>query len=106
MAMLAGDVGLTAPSRPVPPATGPEERLARLQLARSENVGPRTFLTLLTRFGRASRAVEALPELAQRGGRRGYALCTEEMAAAEMAAGETAGASLVLLGDLAYPHRL
>ncbi|MEL6766871.1 MAG: DNA-processing protein DprA [Pseudomonadota bacterium] len=106
MAMLAGDVGLTAHPRPVPPATGAEERLARLQLARSENVGPRTFLTLLARFGRATRAVEALPELAARGGRRHYALCTAEVAAAEIARGEAAGANLVLLGDVAYPHRL
>ncbi|MEO1724906.1 MAG: DNA-processing protein DprA [Pseudomonadota bacterium] len=106
MAMLAGDVGLTAHTRPIPPATGPEERLARLRLARSENVGPRTFLTLLSRFGRATQAVEVLPELAARGGKRHYELCPEPLAAREIERGEAAGASLVLLGDAAYPRRL
>ncbi len=47
-----------------------EERTARFRLSRSENVGPVTFRQLLHRFGSASEALYALPELARRGGRR------------------------------------
>jgi DNA processing protein len=39
---------------------------ATLRLARAENVGPRTFRTLVTRFGSAAAAVAALPELVAR----------------------------------------
>ncbi len=47
-----------------------EERLAWLRLIRSENVGPITFFQLLGRFGTATKALEALPELARKGGRK------------------------------------
>ena len=45
-----------------------------LRLARTENVGPVTFNELIGRFGEASVALAALPELARRGGRTGAAL--------------------------------
>ncbi len=44
------------------------ERLDWLQLIRSENVGPITFRRLLTRFGTAKTALDALPDLASKGG--------------------------------------
>src|SRR6516164_211629 len=43
------------------------ERLDRLRLIRSDNVGPRTFRSLLDHFGSARQALARLPELAQRG---------------------------------------
>ena len=46
------------------------ERLAALRLIRSENVGPVTYRQLIERFGGASAALDALPELARLGGRR------------------------------------
>lgn len=46
------------------------ERLARVRLARTETVGPITYRTLLARYGSAQASLEALPSLAQRGGRR------------------------------------
>ena len=46
------------------------ERLDWLRLIRTENVGPITFLELMRRFETAAKALEALPELARRGGRR------------------------------------
>ncbi len=46
------------------------EKLAWFRLARTENVGPVTFHRLLERYGTASKALEALPELAARGGRK------------------------------------
>ena len=44
-----------------------EQRLDWLRLIRSDNVGPRTFRTLLNHCGGARAALDALPELARRG---------------------------------------
>ncbi len=46
------------------------ERLAWLHLTRTENVGPITFHQLIKRFGSASAALKAIPELAAKGGRK------------------------------------
>ncbi len=51
------------------PVTDMKEKMSWLRLARSENVGPVTFYRLLEAYGSASKAIEALPELAKRGGR-------------------------------------
>jgi DNA processing protein len=48
----------------------PEEKLAWLRLSRTENVGPITFYRLIEIYGSARRALEALPELSKRGGRK------------------------------------
>ena len=45
-----------------------EERLDWLRLIRSTNVGPGTFFRLLERFGTAAKALDAIPDLARRGG--------------------------------------
>jgi DNA processing protein len=45
------------------------ERRDWLRLARTQNVGPVTFATLIARFGSASAALDAVPKLARRGGR-------------------------------------
>jgi DNA processing protein len=47
-----------------------DEAFARIRLLRSPNVGPVGYRQLLQRFGTAARAIEGLPDLAQRGGRR------------------------------------
>ena len=44
------------------------ERFARLQLARTDRIGPVAFDQLIQRFGSAVRAIEALPDLIRRGG--------------------------------------
>ncbi len=46
------------------------EKLSWLRLARSENVGPVTFYRLMEMYGTASKALDALPELSRRGGRK------------------------------------
>lgn len=43
------------------------ERIAWLRLARTPNVGPVAFDHLLSRFGSAEAALDALPRLVQRG---------------------------------------
>ena len=42
-----------------------EQRLDWLRLIRSESIGPRTFRTLINRFGGAAAALDALPDLAR-----------------------------------------
>jgi DNA processing protein len=79
------------------------ERVARLRLARSTNVGPRSYAMLLRRFGNAERALEALPSLAARGGKGDYAPCALADAEAEIEAAAAAGARMVLLGEPGYP---
>lgn len=83
-----------------------EERIARLRLARSRNVGPRTYAHLVRRFGSGTAALAALPDLAARGGSAEYHPCSEETAAEELAAAERAGARLHVLGDPDYPAML
>jgi DNA processing protein len=82
------------------------ERFARLRLARTDRVGPVAFSQLLQRFGSAVRAIEALPDLVRRSGRDGYALPAVDRVEAELAAGDRAGARLILLGDADYPDML
>src|ERR1700735_4976533 len=45
-----------------------QQRFDWLRLTRSENVGPRTFRALTTNCGGVRAALNALPELARRGG--------------------------------------
>ena len=82
----------------------PTERLDRLRLIRSENVGPRTFRRLLERFGTAAAALAALPELAARGGgKRPIKVCARGVAEAELAAAERLDAVALCWGESAYP---
>src|SRR5512143_659404 len=83
------------------------ERLDWLRLIRTENVGPITFQGLVQRFGSAGAALEALPELARRGGRsRPLKPCPKAEAERELAALERLGARLVALCEPGYPEAL
>lgn len=88
------------------PRCDEEERLARLRLARSEDVGPRTYAHLMHRFGTAVAALKALPTLARCGGRRDYQPCSREAAESELSAGRAAGAVLLTVGEPDYPPLL
>ena len=88
------------------PVLSDAERLDRLRLIRSENVGPVTFRRLLERFGTAAAALRALPDLARRGGCRAVHVCPVADAEAELAAIDRSGARLVVFGDAAYPTPL
>jgi len=83
------------------------DRIDRLRLIRSDNVGPRTFNSLIAHFGNARAALERLPDLARRGGAaRSGRICSEAEARAEIAASQKIGVSLVAPGEAAYPARL
>jgi len=86
-----------------PRALGEAERVAHLRLARSQNVGPRTYLHLLRRFCNAADALDALPTLAARGGSAKYSCYPPEAAEAEAAAAAALGARLLVLGEPGFP---
>jgi DNA processing protein len=81
------------------------ERIARLTLARGDRIGPVTFDQLLTRFGSALRALEALPDLSRRGGAT-FTPVDPRRIEAELADGARAGARLIVRGDADYPRPL
>lgn len=83
------------------------ERLDWLRLIRTESVGPIVFRQLLTRFGTAAAALEALPDLARHGGRR-QSLRIFPVAAAEseLAALDRIGARLLAIAEPDYPEAL
>jgi DNA processing protein len=82
------------------------ERIDRLRLIRSDNVGPRTFRSLLDHCGSAREALARLPELAQRGCARAMRICAEDEARAELDASTHLGVSLLAPGEDGYPPRL
>ena len=83
------------------------ERLDWLRLIRTENVGPITFLELMRRFETAAKALETLPELARRGGRRRpVRVCSRAEAEREFAATQAAGAHYLAISDPGYPAPL
>jgi DNA processing protein len=83
------------------------DRIDRLRLIRSDNIGPRTFRSLLNHFGDARTALERLPDLARRGGAsRPGRICSEDDARAELAAARKIGVSLVAPDEAGYPPRL
>jgi DNA processing protein len=83
------------------------QRIDWLRLIRSDNVGPRTFRSLVNHFGSAKVALERLPDLARRGGAaRPGRICSEEDARAELAASKKLGVSLVAPEEAGYPPRL
>ncbi|HCS68808.1 MAG TPA: DNA-protecting protein DprA, partial [Rhodospirillaceae bacterium] len=76
-----------------------DERIAWLRLIRSANVGPGTFFSLLERFGTAQRALDALPDLARRGGRAGtIRIATAAAASRELEDAHRIGATLLAWG--------
>jgi DNA processing protein len=81
------------------------ERRDWLRLARTENVGPVTFDQLLRRFGSADKALAALPDMAQRGG-RAIRLADERTIDKELAAGAALGARLIASCETAFPQAL
>ena len=54
-----------------------QERFDAIRLARSPRIGPVTYRQLIARFGNASEALRALPDLARRGGGKMRALADE-----------------------------
>lgn len=83
------------------------ERIDRVRLIRAENVGPVTFLRLLERFGTATAALAALPDLARRGGRTApLRIPGKAEVEREAAALERLGGRWLFRGEAEYPGPL
>jgi DNA processing protein len=83
-----------------------EDQIARLRLIRSENIGPVTYFQLLARFGSASAALSAIPDLAARGGGRAPRLASRASVEREIEQVARLGARYLFLGQGLYPSLL
>jgi DNA processing protein len=84
----------------------PAERRDWLRLYRSENVGPIAFRQLLRRYGGVTAALAALPELAKRGGKRGFKVFSQADATTELERLAAIDAQLICLCEGGYPALL
>ena len=83
-----------------------EDLLARIRLIRSASIGPVTYRQLVARFGSAQAALEAVPDLARRGGGRPPALFSMDNAKREIERVEKLGGRYLMLGRGLYPSML
>lgn len=83
-----------------------QDLLDRLRLIRSANIGPITYFHLIRRFGTPRAALEAIPQLAVRGGGRAPQLADLADIAREVATVEKLGARYLFLGQGLYPALL
>lgn len=83
-----------------------QDLLDRLRLIRSANIGPITYFQLIRRFGTPRAALEAIPELAVRGGGKAPRLAAIADIAREVATVEKLGARYLFLGQGLYPPLL
>ncbi len=91
---------------PLTPPHSEEARLDWLRLLRSRRVGVATFFRMMSEYGAADAALDALPGIAAAAGVADYSSCPEGVALAEMKAGRLAGARLVAYGSREYPVTL
>ena len=86
---------------------GDEQLVDWLRLIRSENIGPRTFRQLINRFGGASAALAALPELAARVTRgRNIRIASRDDILQEIDEARLRGVRFATAGDPDYPPML
>ncbi|WP_066827690.1 DNA-processing protein DprA [Sphingomonas mali] len=83
-----------------------DPRIARLRLIRTPTIGPVTYRQLLARFGSAERAIEALPDLAARGGGKAPRIAEAGAVEREIAQVEKLGARYLFIDDMDYPSLL
>ncbi|WP_425567293.1 DNA-processing protein DprA [Sphingomonas rosea] len=84
----------------------PPDLVARVRLLRTPSIGPITYRQLVARFGSAEAALDAVPDLARRGGGRMPALATEAQAEREIATVEKLGGRYLSIGQGLYPRLL
>ena len=82
------------------------QRAAWLRLSRCDGVGPATFRDLINHFGTAERALDALPDLASRSGRRRIRIPDAGAIANEIERLQAMGGRLVCSGEPDYPAPL
>ena len=83
------------------------EKLDWLRLSQSENVGPVTFRQLLQRYGTATAALQALPEISERGGlKRSLRIYAKAAAEQDFERAHALSAQFVVAGERGYPPYL
>ena len=82
------------------------EQIARLRLIRTDQIGPITYFKLVARFGSAQAAIDAIPDLAARGGGRAPRIASREQVEREIEQVDRLGARYLFLGDGPYPPLL
>jgi DNA processing protein len=83
-----------------------DDLLARIRLIRSPSIGPVTYRQLIARFGSAQAALDAVPDLARRGGGSAPKLFTSEQAERERDRVAKLGGRYLVLGQGLYPSLL
>jgi DNA processing protein len=83
-----------------------DDLLTRIRLIRSISIGPVTYRQLIARFGSAEAALEAIPDLARRGGGKPPRLFSADEADRERAKVDKLGARYLVLGQGLYPSLL
>ena len=83
-----------------------DDTIDRLRLIRTPSIGPVSYRQLLARFGSATAAIEALPDLSRRGGGRLPAVPPVATALREIEAVGRLGGRHLFLGDPDYPALL
>jgi len=83
-----------------------DDLIARLRLIRSPSIGPVTYRQLIARFGSAQAALDAVPDLARRGGGKSPRLVSIGEAERERARVEKLGGRYLMLGQGLYPPLL
>ena len=83
-----------------------DDLIERIRLIRSPSIGPITYRQLIARFGSAAAALQAIPDLARRGGGTPPRLFTSEQAERERARVEKLGGRYLVLGQGLYPSLL
>jgi DNA processing protein len=83
-----------------------KERADWLQLYRTENIGPIIFRQLVRRFGTARAVLDALPAMAERGGKKDFRMLPPNYADSEIARGEKIDARIIGWCEPDYPEAL
>jgi DNA processing protein len=83
-----------------------DDLIDRLRLVRTAGIGPVTYRQLIKRFGTAAAAIEAVPDLARRGGGKAPRLFERGEAEREIARVEKLGAKYLTVGQGLYPRLL
>ncbi|WP_262690502.1 DNA-processing protein DprA [Kordiimonas aestuarii] len=81
------------------------ERRARLQLIRTDGIGPILFRQLIERFGTGQAALDALPALLAKR-KRPAKVASADLCERELETAHKLGAEAYFLGETRYPHRL
>lgn len=85
---------------------GSVDVFSALTLARTPRVGPVTYKGLVARFGSPAKALEAMPDLAQRAGGKPPVPPGRASVEAELKEIEKGGCRLLVLGNADYPSQL